>query len=167
MKDPSTVLWLDRWIANTERSSFSSRLAPQMDNFDEWRRLREAKYAADDLLRLCDPQRRARFAQHLLCALIFDREIFALPRDGEKPLVPPEQVRRLYCRFLRHNGTYKMALCPAGEDQVNWHRVVSYFSPALAPADQLSLLGYIGHHTDMPSLKSQSHGCMPTVVFAS
>ena len=132
VKDPPTVLWLDHWITTTERCRFPSRLAPLIDNSDDWSKLRAAKYAADDVLKLCDPLRRVRLGQHLLCALFFDRKIFALTGAGNKPSLPSEQLP-WYCRLLRHNNAYKLAFCPSGEHQVCWQRLVNYFSTALAP----------------------------------
>ena len=141
VKDPSTILWLNHWIANSEQRHSQSLLAPLIDNADDWRRLREANYAADDILRLCDPKRRLRLSQHLICALVFDWEIFALTGEGEKPLLPSEQLR-CHCRLLRRNSAYQKAYCPSGGPHVDWHQLVRYFATALAPAGQLGQLEY-------------------------
>ena len=75
--DGTTQAWVDRWLENMLRPD-QYVLAPLLDSSDDWNKLKAKNYAGDDLLRLCDPQSRARFSYHLLCALLYDHEIAAL-----------------------------------------------------------------------------------------
>ena len=103
--------------------------------------MQDANYAADDILRLCDPHRRVRMSNHLICAIVFAEEINALTGNGEKPLRPPEQLR-CHLRLLRTNSAYKDAYYPDGGTRVGWSELVRYFTTALAPVEQQFLLEY-------------------------
>ena len=58
--------WLGCWIDRAKSTSARSGLSPLIDNGDEWHKLRELKYAEDDILNLCDPCRKVRYSQNLL-----------------------------------------------------------------------------------------------------
>ena len=103
--------------------------------------MRDANYAADDILRLGAPHRRVRMSHHLICAIVFAEEIYALTGNGLKPLHPPEQ-RRCHLRLLRTNSTYKDAYYPSGGFRVGWSALVRYFTTFLAPVEQQFLLEY-------------------------
>ena len=100
---PLTSQWLDQWIARTQWSRNSSQLAPLMDNGDGWSKLRAVHYAKDEILRLCDPQRRVRLSQNLLCAVLFDQEILTLTEDVKQPILPPDKLR-CHVRLLRKHS---------------------------------------------------------------
>uniref|UniRef100_A0AAV1USB4 CCHC-type domain-containing protein n=1 Tax=Peronospora matthiolae TaxID=2874970 RepID=A0AAV1USB4_9STRA len=136
-----TGVWLDQWIARSQQRLSPSLLAPLIDNSDDWRKLRGINYAGDDVLRLCDPHRRVRMSHHLMCAIVFDNEIFALTGTGGKPVRPPEQLR-CHFRLLRTNSTYKDTYYPDGDAPIDWTALVRYFTTALAPAEQRFLLEY-------------------------
>ena len=76
-----------------------------------------------------------------VCAILFDREIYALTGDGDKPLLPSEKLRS-HCHLLRSNHAYKMAFWPSDGQHIDWHQLVKYLATALAPADPGSLLEY-------------------------
>uniref|UniRef100_A0AAV1TYE8 Uncharacterized protein n=1 Tax=Peronospora matthiolae TaxID=2874970 RepID=A0AAV1TYE8_9STRA len=136
-----TGVWVDRWIARSQQRLSPSLLAPLIDNSDDWRKLRGINYAGDDILRLCDPHRRVRMSHHLMCAIVFDNEIFALTGTGGKPVRPAEQLR-CHFRLLRTNSTYKDTYYPDGDAPIDWTALVRYFTTALAPAEQRFLLEY-------------------------
>ena len=103
--------------------------------------MRGANYAADDILRLCDPHRRVRMSHHLIFAIVFAEEIYALAGTGEKPLRPPEQLGcRL--RLMRTNSAYKDAYYLDGGSRVGWTALIRYFTTTLATAEHQCLIEY-------------------------
>uniref|UniRef100_A0AAV1T278 Endonuclease/exonuclease/phosphatase domain-containing protein n=1 Tax=Peronospora matthiolae TaxID=2874970 RepID=A0AAV1T278_9STRA len=120
-----TGVWLDQWIARSQQRLSPSLLAPLIDNSDDWRKLRGINYAGDDILRLCDPHRRVRMSHHLMCAIVFDNEIFALTGLAEsqyalpsnsvatlayfRPIVPT-RIRTTQTGMLRSTGLRSFAI---------------------------------------------------------
>ena len=75
--DRPTHTWLDGWIARTRYRGVTVTLESLVDMFDDWRLLLYKNYGGDEVLRLSDPQRRTSLSQHLLCALIYDKDCCA------------------------------------------------------------------------------------------
>ena len=110
-------------------------------NGDDWHKLRELKYAADDILKLCDPCRKVRYSQHLLCALLFEHEIGVLTEGVAVPSSPDLQIRR-HLQFLKQNTAYKSAFYQDDRQYVDWRAVESFFYSALTPAAATALVCY-------------------------
>ena len=133
--------WLGCWIDRATSTAARSGLSPLLDNGDDWHKLRELKYAADDILKLCDPCRKVRYSQHLLCALLFEHEIGVLTEGVAVPSSPDLQIRR-HLQLLKQNTAYKSAFYQDDRQYVDWRAVESFFYSALTPAAATALVCY-------------------------
>ncbi|KAE8981757.1 hypothetical protein PR001_g23910 [Phytophthora rubi] len=135
--DKSTRKWLADWIDRIAQPPVKKGLAPLIDISDDWERLRIRAYGDDALLRRCDFGRKLTLAQHILCAILYDKEIRVLTgTDDAEDTSIPAQVRR-HLNGLRTIKSYKAAY-RAADKQINWVGVERYFQTALEQ-DQLQV----------------------------
>ena len=87
-----TQRWLDTW--KTELSRLTPANLPALDDSrDDWERLRTNAYGSDVVLKLCDVGNKGRFASHIICASIYEREIRVL--IGQEDCHDDVPLRRL------------------------------------------------------------------------
>jgi len=121
--------WLDEWKAKFVRTS---RLLnqQQLESAEDWTQLRNRKYGEDPVLRLCDESNKRRLAQHITCAMVYEKEIRVLTGKED------ESENGALTRLIRHLGalrtsdTYRQVFA-AKEQIVDWYAVARYFSSAL------------------------------------
>ncbi|EEY67054.1 uncharacterized protein PITG_17644 [Phytophthora infestans T30-4] len=127
--DRGTLKWLDDWKARFARAP-PHNLAPLVDSRDDWVKLRSRGYGQDEILKLCDVGNKRRLAQHLMCALIFEKEIRAITAresDSENGALTRLQ-RHLFA--LRTVSEFHTAYS-ADNNSVDWYALARYFSTAL------------------------------------
>ncbi|KAE9032084.1 hypothetical protein PR002_g9366 [Phytophthora rubi] len=124
--DKATQRWLDDWKDKFHRPA-ARNLAPLVDNRDDWNRLRDCGYGKDDILRLCDEGNKLRFAQHILCAIIYEKDIRVL--TGTEDEAENGALTRLtrHREVLRTNDRYHKAYY-ATKQNINWFEVARFFS---------------------------------------
>lgn len=138
--DRQTQLWVERWLENARRRPDHTMLSPLMDNLDDWKKLEALNYAGDDLLKLCDPRRRSRLSQHLLCALLYDREIAALG-DGLSLETNVADKIRSHFQLIATNAGYKAAYY-SSSNLADWAALEGFFYDGLARPEENTPLHY-------------------------
>ena len=126
--DKSTRKWLDDWIVKLSRPA-PHNLPSLVDNNDDWRRLRNCGYGNDMVLKLCDVGNKSRLAQHIICAIVYDKEIQVLTglEDSEEQGVLSRLLRHLDA--LKTENTYREAYAVT-KNTVDWFAVARFFSSA-------------------------------------
>uniref|UniRef100_A0AAV1UAZ0 Uncharacterized protein n=1 Tax=Peronospora matthiolae TaxID=2874970 RepID=A0AAV1UAZ0_9STRA len=109
-----------------------------MDSSDDWGRLREQDYAGDDLLKFCDPQRKAKLSQHLVCALVYDREIAALVEGVPADTRVSEKLRS-HIHLLSTNALYRKAYYSSAS-VADWAAIERFFYSGLTRPAEIYLL---------------------------
>uniref|UniRef100_A0AAV1V8K8 Uncharacterized protein n=1 Tax=Peronospora matthiolae TaxID=2874970 RepID=A0AAV1V8K8_9STRA len=109
-----------------------------MDSSDDWGRLREQDYAGDDLLKFCDPQRKAKLSQHLVCALVYDREIAALVEGVPADTRVSEKLRSHF-HLLSTNALYRKAYYSSAS-VADWAAIERFFYSGLTRPAETYLL---------------------------
>lgn len=133
---------LGHWIARATSSDVASGVSPTIDNGDDRHKLRDLKYAADAIPKLCDLRRKARYGQHLLCAILFEQGIQALSDGAPTAESSPNLLLRRHLNLLRHNSAYQTALYKADGHHVDWMMVERLFYTAITLADEDALMCY-------------------------
>lgn len=128
--------WLDKWIQRTRHGGNQSGLAPLIDNADDWKQMREQKYAGDELLKWCHPKRRIKLSQHIICACLFDREIHELTGGDIVQNGSPTRLRA-HLKMLKANARYRDAYY-GSENQADWNALERFFAAAFEHAPALN-----------------------------
>ncbi|EEY64348.1 uncharacterized protein PITG_02926 [Phytophthora infestans T30-4] len=114
-EDRGTLRWLDDWKARFARAP-PNNLAPLVDSSEDWIKLRSRSYGKDEILKLCDVGNKRRLAQHILCALIYEKEIRALTgREKESEI----------------GALTRLQPYSAETNSVDWYALARYFSKAI------------------------------------
>ncbi|ETP46512.1 hypothetical protein F442_07268 [Phytophthora nicotianae P10297] len=127
--DRATRKWIDEWITKLTRPP-PQNLAPLIDNREAWTRLRNNSYGNDDILKLCDVGNKRRLAQHLLCAIIYEKELQVLTGTEEDPDNGSLSKLMRHLLALEVNARYRDAY-PVARGHVDWGAVARFFSDAV------------------------------------
>ena len=138
--DEQSKSWVLRWLDNARRRPDDTMLAPLIDNMDDWTKLEARSYAGDDLLKLCDPRRRSRLSHHLLCALLYDKEIAALV-EGFSSVTRVAGKIRSHFKLIATNAKYKEAYY-SSTNLADWAAIESFFYAGLARLEEKPLHQY-------------------------
>lgn len=127
--DRGTLRWLDDWKARFARAP-PNNLATLVDSSDDWVKLRSRGYGKDEVLKLCDVGNKRRLAQHLLCALIYEKEIRAITgRENENENGALTRLKR-HLIALQEVDDFRKAYSTE-TTSVDWSALARYFSTAL------------------------------------
>jgi hypothetical protein len=72
--DKVTRVWLEDWKRRIQHHQSQKQGSPE-DAKEDWLKMRSRGYGKDEVLKLCDPANKGRLANHLLCALVYEKEI--------------------------------------------------------------------------------------------
>ncbi|KAE8915452.1 hypothetical protein PF003_g616 [Phytophthora fragariae] len=127
--DKQTLKWLNKWKEKFIRPP-PHNLSPLIDSSEDWNKLRGRQYGEDEVLELCDTGNKRVLAQHLLCALIYDKEIRALTNQEE--MSENGALTRLNRHLLALTTVegYSVAYLTTS-NSVDWFAIARYFSTVL------------------------------------
>ncbi|TDH67244.1 hypothetical protein CCR75_003341 [Bremia lactucae] len=69
--------WLDDWTAKLLRPA-PQNLSSLFESTDDWKCLRTCGHGDDTILKLCDVENKVRIAHHIICTVIYEKEIRVL-----------------------------------------------------------------------------------------
>ena len=116
-------------------------LAPLIDNMDDWRRLRAVEYGSDELLRQCDVSRQRHLAKHILCAVLYTKEIAVLSSEEDLENTSLEVQVRRHLAALQHLAQFQQSYVSVATD-MDWPAIESYFASAIEHAAEQRLYQY-------------------------
>jgi hypothetical protein len=133
-KDITTRNWLDDWKKRIAKPP-PHALLPMIDSREDWAKLRSRGYGEDEVLKFCDIGNKGRLANHMLCALVFEKEIRVLTdkEDENDNGGRTRLVRHLHARQAVPG--YKQAF-ETTPHKVDWHALTRFLSKTLEPGFQ-------------------------------
>ncbi|KAE9098082.1 hypothetical protein PF010_g15702 [Phytophthora fragariae] len=102
---------------------------------DDWQRMRARNYGEDEILEQCDVSNKFRFAQHTICALLYEKELKA-PTGLEQGCDNGAQTRlERHLLALKTVAEYGEAYQKLPHT-VDWRAVATYFNSAFEQGEQ-------------------------------
>ncbi|KAE8879237.1 hypothetical protein PF001_g27751 [Phytophthora fragariae] len=128
MEDKRICRWLDDWNEKFGRRP-PDNLPPLVDSREDWNKLRSLEYGGDETLRLCEVENKRSLAGHIICALVYGKEISVI--TGQEQSQETGVLSRLarHLNALRSNENYKSAF-ENDSNSAEWMAIARFYSSA-------------------------------------